>query len=718
MLKTEDFGKLAVAIPIQDIDIALRLLAAEFATEIKEITSLPVDIDLLKSDLVLEDSEKQDFSVLDYKFRLMENKINETNEHLDFVMKKLEIGPRMNGKEKYEFHVRNLEDLVDKVRKATNEVHEKVQDNIGKQATIAQAIDQATLNISILKALSSNSFNKSHVASFKFIDTRMIIVSSENYELFKEFITSKKFLYFESRISDHDIFFIVAAPKSFSNLIAENITLYNARTFTLKDDDFLSDGSLNLEKFTKRLQDLQDQRVKILDELKDLKNEYMKEIQALFELNTNAARFLSYHKKIHFFKDFVIAEFWVQLRDWPSLEKKLQETFDTNIKYNFTVVRRSDLQADDEEEREAESTATENPPSYVRVPRIFKPYTTVLRLYGIPKYNEINPLIFIFFTFPFLFGLMFGDVGQGIILMVAGLAFSRIRKLSNGWRNFTYIIFYCGIGAVFGGILYGEFFGFPLHTVLHGFNPIFIPFGEEAVGSHANDMIKLLVFALFVGSLQITLGFCLKLVNYIITKHKFLIISDVFPKVSLLWLGWYFFTGPKGIDLTVFMDPPYLLADIYMIVCFALLIAGTLIGKSLKLPYLKKKKAGALVSEHGIDTFETILGLLSNVVSYSRLFGLCVVHLALMYTVSVMAIEIGGGNAIAFGFLYGVGKGLVMLLELIIVSIQSIRLHFYEFFSKFYQGGGKAFVPMQYDVNFSKLYFDAKEVFLIKEAVA
>src|SRR5271157_2293516 len=114
MLKTEDFGKLAVAIPIQDIDIALRLLAAEFATEIKEITSLPVDIDLLKSDLVLEDSEKQDFSVLDYKFRLMENKINETNEHLDFVMKKLEIGPRMNGKEKYEFHVRNLEDLVDK----------------------------------------------------------------------------------------------------------------------------------------------------------------------------------------------------------------------------------------------------------------------------------------------------------------------------------------------------------------------------------------------------------------------------------------------------------------------------------------------------------------------------------------------------------------------------------------------------------------------------
>lgn len=710
MLKTEDFGKLAVAIPIQDIDIALRLFASDFSTEIKEITSLPADIDLLKSDLVLEDSEKQDFSVLDYKFRLMENKINETNEHLDFIMKKIEVTPRMNGKMQYEFHVRNLEDLVDKVRKATNEVHEKVQDNLGKLATNAQAIDQATLNINILKSLSSNSFNKSHMAGFKFVDTRMIIVSSENYELFKEFVTSKKFLYFESRISEHDIFFIVAAPKSFSNLISENITLYNARTFTLKDDDFLSNGSLNLEKFAKRLQDLQDQRAKILDELKDIKKQYMEEIQALFELNTNAARFLSYHKKMHFFKDFVIAEFWVQLRDWPSLEKKLQNTLDTRIKYNFTVVKRADLPTDEEEEREEESKA-EKPPSYVRVPRIFKPYTTVLRLYGIPRYNEINPLLFIFFTFPLLFGLMFGDVGQGICLIVFGLVMSRYRKLSSGWKNFMMVWFWCGIGAVGGGLLYGEIFGFPL--VIPGYSPVFRPFGE---GARPNDMINLFVFALEIGSIQITLGFILRGINYAITKRKFLIITNVFPKISILWLGWYFFSGPRGIDMSIFVDPAYYIADLYLLACFLLLIVGEVIGKSLKLPYLKKKKAGSLVGNGIMDSFiETLLALLSNVMSYARLFGLCIVHLALMYAVSVMALQISGGNAIGFGILYGVGNVLVVMLELIIVTIQSIRLHFYEFFSKFYQGGGKAFAPMQYDVKFSRLYFDNNELFLIKE---
>ena len=101
----------------------------------------------------------------------------------------------------------------------------------------------------------------------------------------------------------------------------------------------------------------------------------------------------------------------------------------------------------------------EDPPTKISNNRFVKPFEVITKLYGLPKYGEVDPTPFMAISFPILFGLMFGDMGHGLILLGGGLAVGLLVKKNEAIKSMAYIMAMCGLAATIAGALFGEFFG-------------------------------------------------------------------------------------------------------------------------------------------------------------------------------------------------------------------------------------------------------------------
>ena len=314
------------------------------------------------------------------------------------------------------------------------------------------------------------------------------------------------------------------------------------------------------------------------------------------------------------------------------------------------------------------------------------------------------------FTFPLLFGLMFGDIGHGLILIISGLLGALVfRKRGGDVVNFSWIICFCGWAAFFVGFLYGEFFG--MHEieifgiVLLHLEPIAIPFLNITLYNPLNNILSVFYFAIIIGVFHINLGWFIQFLNYWKQHRKYLGISDSLIKIILL-TGGTILIFTYGIDIYTWLAPPYpiLLVLIPGLLLFLLKPLGKLFGIS----YLQEESYGGLIGESSMEAFDTALSVMSNVASYIRLLALALSHIALLFSINVMVnlteIEGVGGEIVNLvGLIFG--NMIVILLEGLLVFINSLRLHFYEFFFKFYQGSGIGYFPFYLDNNFSIINF-------------
>lgn len=875
MLQSEAIAKLSIAVAAQDIGSLLQLLASRYNAEIKDITQQPEDLETLQEEIASTGhGAYQDLSVQESKIRMTEKKLAEVNEHLDYIMKKLDISTATEMKVGYEFHVKDLDDLVEKLLEATGEIYSKVQENFNEQVNNEREIATGRQELAILESLSNFDFKHQVLDDLRFIRVEMVRISEKSADLFKKYLDEEQFYYYETKISEFDYFYIVPISKSVEADFVQKLDLYNARIFELKDEFFTPEGAPDIEGMNAKQQLLLQERKRIEAEMKQLKKEITAEVIAFYELFINTRRFMRYHEKMQFVEDVVISEFWIREADWPLLAPDLDRAFQDRIRYLFTPVKRRDAYQD-----ENEATIVEQPPILIKIPKILQPFTTLLKLYGYPRYSELNPLILIFFTFPLLFGIMFGDIGQGFVLMIAGLLFAHHYQKRRGYHNFSIVVFWCGVGALIGGLFYGEIFGIGfgitlphfnlpmtligvgigilvvgimfrlgkqyganslLYTMLFGgiflmvlsgfagspsagqltsfvifsrndnnvwtqlytinfipvlagigfgmilgtlftalgirnknapvlrnatvvggvifiagilcgiilqnfgfdvshawllaqralgrilkiepnyiqaftISPLFQPFVTPSPYSGIGDSIDLFKFSIWVGVILMSIGFLFRAYNDTIRGRKYMILVDVVPKLGILWTMWIVIVI-DGLDISYFMSAAFFtsLPGILLIVWIVIFIFGQALAKlAPQIEYLQKKSVSGSIGEQSMEFFETFLSFLSNSVSFSRLFAMAMVHAGFMFACNEIALQISnGGSIILYGILYGVGTGLVMVLELLLVTIQNLRLHFYEFFSKFYDGGGKEFQPLEYDTRFAKLYFDNTERFI------
>src|SRR6266568_155026 len=322
---------------------------------------------------------------------------------------------------------------------------------------------------------------------------------------------------------------------------------------------------------------------------------------------------------------------------------------------------------------EPASSKDPQPPTLVKTPGWTRPLQSIVDNFGIPSYSETNPTPFMILTFPLIYGLMFGDIGEGILFLAFGFFLLYLRRkkvkvfeIGQIFVNGAELIIMLGIGATIFGFVFGDIFGFEARSVL-GINPIFsptagaFPTSASVVPSTAN-LIIYMIFILFFGVAHLLSGLAISAYNKIRSKE--------YRHALLGPISWAWFYAAFVAAAVIVVQANFK---------FSVLLKNPLVVASIFIPM-------ALMGygEGGLHVMEAFIGAGSNTLSYLRIWALNLADFAVKFAFA----SFGIGGIIA-------GNALVMILEGLIVFVQTLRLHWVEWFSKFYEGTGHAFAPYQ-----------------------
>ncbi|MFW5890696.1 MAG: V-type ATP synthase subunit I [bacterium] len=318
-------------------------------------------------------------------------------------------------------------------------------------------------------------------------------------------------------------------------------------------------------------------------------------------------------------------------------------------------------------------------PTYMKNNKFFEPFAQLVTMYGVPSSNEIDPTSFFGLAYTFLFGAMFGDLGQGFVISFIGLYLSKKKDMIFGG-----ILTRIGIGSMIFGIFYDSFFGY--ENIISQYLPFQIYIRPM------ENINNILVLSLAVGFVLLTISYIYSIANKLRNKD---IVELYFGKngINGLILFWDIVAIVIGLYMGDFLINKYFLYTLLLISASLILLKDPLSN------IISKNNIDTQINreyyiESGFNIFETILSLFSNSISFIRVGAFAITHVGLFLAFHTLANIVGSisGNITMF-FL---GNIIIIGLEGLIVFIQGLRLLYYELFSKYYSGDGTLFSPEKF----------------------
>lgn len=324
------------------------------------------------------------------------------------------------------------------------------------------------------------------------------------------------------------------------------------------------------------------------------------------------------------------------------------------------------------------------PPVKLKNNKFTKPFEIFVNMYSLPSYGDIDPTSLVAVTYTLLFGIMFGDLGQGLVLALLGWLLSKYKKIELG-KIMTRI----GFSSAFFGTLYGSVFGYedllnPMYKSLFGLDskPIHV-FNTETTN-------MLLGGAIGIGALLIIISIC---INIFLGFKERNYERAIFGNNGIAGLVLYVATAYGLFDMVLLKNgvftTPYVIGFIVIpILCMFLKepLSKVVKGKKDFMP----KHIGEFIIENFFELFEYLLSYLSNSMSFLRVGGFILSHAGMMAVVMSLSDMVGSAGS---PIVVIIGNIFVMCLEGLIVGIQVLRLEFYEIFSRNFQGNGKPYEP-------------------------
>ena len=430
-----------------------------------------------------------------------------------------------------------------------------------------------------------------------------------------------------------------------------------------------STPTLHMKKLTAlipHLEDVYKDTEKRIDDYLSINKErilkYLSKLEELSLYSTIRTKALQYNKS------FIIVG-WVPTEFAKQLKKRL-------CKHRSVTVEFSD----------AKNEIKKSPPVKLKNCFLARPFEFYTSMYGVPKYNEIDPSLFVAITYIIIFGIMFADVGQGICLTVVGILMYKIKKMAIGK-----ILAPCGISSAFFGLVFGSVFGFehlldPMYKALFGLE-------EKPIEVMSSEMAtKIILVAIGIGVFLLITAMFLNVYTSIRQKDYGRALFSTSGVAGIIFYSAIVFgiTGQLLFGLPVF-NAPYI---IFLIVIPFILIffAEPLGGLVNKEPDWKPESWKDYIVENIFESIEVLLSYVTNTMSFLRVGAFVLVHAGMMMVVFVLAETAG---PIAYWPIVVVGNVIVMVLEALLVAIQVLRLEYYELFSRFYSGEGRPYEPVK-----------------------
>lgn len=414
-----------------------------------------------------------------------------------------------------------------------------------------------------------------------------------------------------------------------------------------------------IEVIEKELKDISNEIAAIEREVDNFYKENKLEIEAMlksFELEKSSGKLKEY---VAYSNDFFYLSGWVTER---SLKKFEEEVKRIDEKIIFLQKKTEEIKLDI------------CPPTKLKNNFLVKPFEMLVNMYGVPSYDETDPTSFLAITYMIMFGAMFGDVGQGAVLFLAGFLMKYKDKNSTAGS----ILKRLGITSTIFGFLYGSIFGFE-----HIIHPILI--------NPMENIETVLISAIIFGCVLLLIGFTYGIINNVKSRN---LEEGLFGHNGLA--GMAFFIGLLIYAYSTITSNHIINGNILIVMLVALMALMVL---RQPLAHLLMKK-GFTFSESKTDYFiesgfgavETLLSMFSNTLSFIRVGAFVLNHVGLFIAFSALANMMK--NSLGSILIYILGNVIIIVLEGLIVLIQGLRLEYYELFSKYYNGSGLEFKPI------------------------
>lgn len=351
-------------------------------------------------------------------------------------------------------------------------------------------------------------------------------------------------------------------------------------------------------------------------------------------------------------------------------------------------------------------------PTLLNNKSVVKSFENITLIQGFPRGDEIDPTPFVTVFFSIFYGIMFADLGQGLVLALFGLyMYRRVRGNLKEWAKLLTIL---GLSAAIAGFIIGEAFGFKIYFPFPKPEVLHLVEGHSKTAQfNMSEVLKLIQFTLFLGAAHLTIGYVLSFKKALKHREYVEAFTARLPTIimyifSILFVLCFFGAGGEIAWMMSSENPvPYLgvptktLAPIAIggaVLSMSIIILGRTIMEGVL-----KKKGGivGLIGEGLLEVLENIIHFMSNSLSYVRITVLLLVHTALLMLLNASWHALGW-SSLPILIIGNIG---IMALEGLMVFIQSLRLHLYEFFTKFYEGTGTPFKKIKPDTSYVEIVF-------------
>jgi V/A-type H+-transporting ATPase subunit I len=575
-----------------------------------------------------------------------------------------------------------LEDTTQKVanlKKETDSLNEAL-------SSLQEKTEQLNYVRSMLERLKLMDADLAAMEDLKLIYVTVASVPAKNIPGLEAALGSYPAFINRYSITKEVTFVCLALPAKYQAEAERILKTYHGEVFHIPKE-LPHDINQALKEVNKQIKENTDKEKTVQDTLNKLGEENRETLISTKETSENLLNLLNAEKKILQSGRLATVRGFVPQKKFQELNEKV-----TGMLEGKVLVLSNDV------------PASADPPTKFKHGRFVRPFEELTKLYGVPHYDEVDPTPIMAITFPTIFGLMFGDLGHGLVLLFGGLIVGLLIKGNRAIKNVCYILAACGLGACIAGLVFGEAFGQPL------------PWGPLWINPTENPTVNVftfIVFTLFVGVIQIISGIVLEMANFAL-KHQYADALLTSGAKIAFYVGGVYLIVAYQLNFGAWLSGPIL----WPLLAFVVLV----VGKPL---YLKMSKASVHAEgEHAEqDTLsgrlfeggDLVTRLLSNTISYSRILALLMAHWALLlvtYTVAGLVNPAGATSLLGFvlgGVIIVFGNIFVLALEGLIVFIHTLRLHFYEWFSKFYAGTGLEFKPFRQNFFYTKLTLKRKE---------
>ncbi len=427
-------------------------------------------------------------------------------------------------------------------------------------------------------------------------------------------------------------------------------------------DRFQGTVSEILAKLEVEIQKLSEKIKGLTDTLAEEMKELTREIDKIHTSIQLEKRIIRLEREIDFGETAFVMNAWIKRNDREEVRKSFESMSDRLIV---------------EEKNANEIERQVIVPTYIKTNFFTKPFESIVRLYGIPSYNELDPTPFFAVSFCLMFGIMFGDLGQGLIYVVMGALLSK--KSATASQVLTRL----GACSMLFGLVYGSLFGLEKEEISWMPSLIGRPLDPE-------NIPVILMAGVTIGVIFLTISYGMGIINAFLRKDIGVgIFSNTGISGYVFYISLILLMVSAGGIITVPKSPLYIGLFLSML---------TMMLKTPLNNFLKGRKpllsesTGSYLTESFFEALETVLTTLSNAISFVRIGAFALNHAGLFLAFWALS-EMMPNSVLKFTMLV-LGNLLILSLEGLVVFIQGLRLEYDEMFSKYFQGEGIDFMPV------------------------